>query len=111
MDFLEDLFDRGDRNRRRGGGSYQNGDHSHDDHNQGYEHQNRYPPNNPQGAPNGAAFLPGVACPKCGIQTVQGAKFCHGCGAGMAMITNCGGCGAKLPESGIFCPQCGYKNG
>jgi ribosomal protein L40E len=112
MDFLEDLFDFGDRKRRAKGGLFQNGNQHDDEHDD--EHDHRYPnPNSayPQAATHGAVFLPGGLCSKCSRQTVQGAKFCHECGAAVVMNTNCASCGSKLPANALFCSQCGYKNG
>ncbi len=116
MDFLEDLFDFGDRKRRNRGGPFQNGNqpdhHDDDDHDHDEDHHRPYPANAyPKGSPYPAAFLPGVLCPKCGRQTVQGARFCHECGAAMNMNQNCASCGSKLPGNAPYCPQCGYKNG
>lgn len=113
MDFLEDLFDFGDRKRRKQGGFFQNDDHHdhHDDHDDEHGHRNPYPANLYSQAPtNPAAFLPGIMCRKCSTQTVQGAKFCHECGAAIEMNQNCASCGSKLPANALFCSQCGYKN-
>lgn len=129
MDFLEDLFDFGDRKHRNRGGAFQNGDHHdndhHDDdhHNEHNQHQqtpgNTYPqvsinspiPANQQFPTNPAVSLPGVVCRKCSTQTVQGAKFCHACGSALELVQNCASCGSKLPLNALFCAQCGYKNG
>jgi ribosomal protein L40E len=113
MDFLEDLFDRGNRNRRKSGGFFQNEGHHNDDHDDDdHGHHQQYPANSyPQVPTNPAAFLPGVVCRKCSTPTVQGAKFCHGCGAAIDMTLTCASCGSKLPANALFCPQCGYKNG
>jgi ribosomal protein L40E len=115
MDFLEDLLDFGDRKRRKEGGFSQNGNHHDkhgDDHNHDSDHHQQYSNNSyPQVPTNPAAFLPGVICRKCSTQTVQGAKFCHGCGAAIEMIQNCASCGTKLPANALFCSQCGFKNG
>jgi len=113
MDFLEDLF--GDRGRRNTGGFFQNGDrhgHQDDDHDDDYDHRQPYPtnPSKAQVQANAETFPPGVVCGKCSTPTVQGAKFCHGCGTGIETIQNCASCGSKIPANGSFCPQCGYKN-
>jgi ribosomal protein L40E len=106
MDFLEDLLDFGDRKNRRRDGSYQ------DDHEDDCDHRQQYPANAyPQAPVNPAVFQPGVVCRKCAAQTVQGAKFCHGCGAAIEMILNCTSCGSRLPANAVFCSQCGFKNG
>ena len=115
MDFLEDLFEMGNRKRRQGDGSYQNGDHHDhhdDDHDDDHGLHHQHPTNPyPQTATNPAAFLPGIMCPKCSTQTVQGTKFCHTCGSVIAIAQNCASCGAKLPANALFCSQCGYRNG
>jgi ribosomal protein L40E len=116
MDFLEDLFDFGNRKRQKSGGLFQNGDHHDDNHNEHHDddhgHQNQYPTNSfPQVPTNPAAFPTGIVCRKCSTSTMPGAKFCHGCGAALEMILNCASCGSKLPTNAPFCPQCGYKNG
>jgi ribosomal protein L40E len=112
MDFLEDLFDRGGRKRQNKGGFLQNEDHHNDDHDDDHDHHQQYPANSyPQAPSNPTAFQPGAVCRKCSTPTVQGAKFCHVCGAANEMIPNCASCGSKLPANALFCPQCGYKNG
>jgi ribosomal protein L40E len=114
MDFLEDLFELGNRKRRKRDGSLQNEDHhdhQDDDHDDDHDHHRQYPANSfPQPSTNSAAFLPGIMCLKCSTQTVQGAKFCHTCGSAIAVERNCASCGAKLPANALFCAQCGYRN-
>jgi hypothetical protein len=111
MDFLEDLFEFGDRKRKKQGGFFGQDDHhdhheddDHDDH-----HQNQpassYLPN----VPATALPLSGVPCPRCSSQTLAGAKFCHQCGNSLQVNPNCQSCGTKLPAGCVFCPQCGYK--
>jgi ribosomal protein L40E len=113
MDFLEGLFEIG--NRKRKGGVFQNEGHHddhHDDHDDDHDHRQPYPVNSyPQVPVNPAVFATGILCRKCSTQTIQGAKFCHGCGTVIEMILNCASCGSKLPANAPFCPQCGYKNG
>ena len=124
MDFLEDLFDFGDRKRRNRAGIFQNGDHHDDDHHNLHNQNQQYPGNAfPQGSINSpfpanqqfpeipGASLPGAICRKCNTQTIQAAKFCHGCGSAIESILNCASCGSKLPVNALFCAQCGYKNG
>jgi RNA polymerase subunit RPABC4/transcription elongation factor Spt4 len=114
MDFLEDLFDRGDRNRRNSGGFFQNQGHHDDDHDDHHDddHHHQNPVNSsPQFPGSPVAFLPGGACRKCSTLTVQGAKFCHGCGAAIQVNQNCASCGSTLPPNAVFCAQCGSKNG
>jgi membrane protease subunit (stomatin/prohibitin family) len=45
-----------------------------------------------------------TVCPSC-KKTVAKGKFCIECGA--ELIAKCKNCGAQLPDSGKFCPQCG----
>jgi len=123
MDFLEDLFDFGDRKRRKNGGFFQNGDHHDDDHHDDHDQHQQYPgtpypqlpansqfPVTQQFPTNPAASLSGVICRKCSTPTFQSAKFCHGCGTAIGALPNCASCGSLLPAKAAFCPQCGYNN-
>jgi hypothetical protein len=111
MDFLEDLFDFSDRKRRKRSGYSQDDDH-HDHEHDDDDHRRPYPTQAyPQASVEPAAFRPGAVCRKCSRQTVQGAKFCHACGAAIELPVACASCGSTLPANGLFCPQCGYKNG
>jgi membrane protease subunit (stomatin/prohibitin family) len=49
-----------------------------------------------------------VACPKCGAQVAEGAKFCPECGTSLAPKA-CSNCGATLAPGAKFCPECGTK--
>lgn len=110
MDFLEDLLDFGDRKRRRTGGMFQNGDHHDQDHD--HDHRQQPPGNSFQQAlANPSALLPDIVCRNCSTQTVQGARFCHGCGQAIEMVAKCASCGSRLPVNAPFCLQCGYRNG
>ena len=116
MDFLEGLFDLGDRKRQKRGGFFQNDDHyedhHEDEHGDHHDHRQQYFDNpSPQGPVDPAVALSGLVCRKCSTQTLQGAKFCHGCGTVIELNLNCASCGSKLPANAPFCPQCGYKNG
>jgi ribosomal protein L40E len=113
MDFLEKLLDPGNRKYLKGDGFMQDNDHHDNEHDDDHDHHHHQYPSNisPQVPTNSAAFQPGVVCRKCSTQTVQGAKFCHGCGAAIEIILNCASCGSKLPVNALFCPQCGYKSG
>jgi ribosomal protein L40E len=121
MDFLEDLFDFGDRKRRKNGGLFaQNGDHHNDEHHDDHDHHQQYPAHqapvnsqfagNQQFPANPAASLSGVICRKCSTPMLHGAKFCHGCGSVIGTLLNCASCGSQLPANAPFCPQCGYNN-
>ena len=110
MDFLEDLLDFGDRKRRNRGGYSQNEDYrGHYDNDHDDDDHHHQPPNSYQQGPT--AFQQGVVCPKCSVQIVQGAKFCHVCGGVIEINPNCPSCSSKLPPNALFCPQCGYKKG
>lgn len=117
MDFLEELFSLGDRKRRKSGGLFQHDKHhddddDDDDDHDGHNRQRQYPASAyPQPVVDPAVVLSSVICRKCPTQIIQGAKFCHGCGAAVETILNCASCGSKLPVNAPFCPQCGYKNG
>jgi RNA polymerase subunit RPABC4/transcription elongation factor Spt4 len=52
---------------------------------------------------------PAAACPKCGGETVEGAKFCPECGAPLPRELACPACGARLAPRFKFCPECGAK--
>jgi ribosomal protein L40E len=113
MDFLEALFDLGDRKRQKRGGVFQSDDH-HDDDEYGdhHNHNQQYPVSpSTQVLTNPAVVLSGVVCRKCSTRTLQDAKFCHGCGTAIEVILSCASCGSKLPDNAPFCPQCGHKNG
>jgi ribosomal protein L40E len=128
MDFIEDLFDFGERKHRNKGGFFQNGghhdeDHHDDDHHGDHGHRQNQDDPFTQGPMNSTQpanqpfptapliSLAGVMCRKCSTHTVQGAKFCHVCGTAIDLLQICASCGSKLPANGLFCAQCGYKNG
>src|SRR5215472_17978438 len=51
-----------------------------------------------------------VACPKCGNQVQQGARFCPNCGNTMvtqAATNPCPNCGKPVAVGAKFCPECG----
>lgn len=52
-----------------------------------------------------------VDCPSCGAAVPKTSKFCPECGAKMAVAAFCASCGAELPASGKFCPECGTERG
>ena len=128
MDFLEDLFDIGDRKHRNKGGIFQNGDHhdndhhSDDDHHDNHDHHqsshnNSYPQSsfnspipgnqpvqfNPPLNSNTTDTFSSTLCRKCSTQTVQVAKFCHACGSATDSMLIIASCGSQLPVNAIFC--------
>ncbi|MCX6053761.1 MAG: zinc ribbon domain-containing protein [Chloroflexi bacterium] len=111
MDFLEDLFDLGDRKRKKQGGILGQNDHHDDHHDHDEHHDDDHRHNNPGYPPNPAMPQTGLFCTRCTAQLASGAKFCHQCGAVVEVSTNCASCGSKLPPGAKFCPQCGYKPG
>jgi class 3 adenylate cyclase/tetratricopeptide (TPR) repeat protein len=48
------------------------------------------------------------ACPSCGADNPDGARFCLRCGAALA---TCERCGSELPPDATFCPACGHRVG
>jgi len=51
-----------------------------------------------------------VACPKCGVANLTGAKFCNDCGAKMETgPVPCAKCTAPLQPGAKFCNECGTK--
>ncbi|HYJ88393.1 MAG TPA: SPFH domain-containing protein [Pyrinomonadaceae bacterium] len=53
-----------------------------------------------------------VACPKCGVANLAGAKFCNDCGAKIetdGQVVPCGKCGAQIQPGSKFCNECGTK--
>jgi ribosomal protein L40E len=113
MDFIEGLFDLGDRNNQKKGGFFKNDQHhghSNDGCDDEHDHHNQYQNNsNFQNPINLETSLMGVVCRKCSTQTIIGAKFCHGCGAAIETVANCSSCGSLLPANAQFCAQCGFK--
>ncbi len=116
MDFLESLFELGERNQRKKNGFFQQENHhadddDHDDYHDHDPHQ-QIPANfHPQVPINPVMTRAGIVCQNCSTQTIKGAKFCHGCGSAIEINSNCASCGSQLPANAPFCPQCGYKNG
>lgn len=47
-----------------------------------------------------------MLCPSCGCENREGARFCLGCGASLAL--SCPGCGKELPSGTRFCDSCGH---
>jgi len=55
---------------------------------------------------------PMTACPKCGTQNQQAAKFCNNCGGPIviaAAFSPCPKCGKPVPAGSKFCNECGNK--
>jgi membrane protease subunit (stomatin/prohibitin family) len=50
-----------------------------------------------------------IACPSCGAQNMQGARFCQNCGQPLAR--NCPSCNQPVQPGSKFCPNCGTKLG
>lgn len=104
MDFFEDLFELGDRKRRKHGDGHYDKHHEHgrdeyykDEH---HEHDHGYYENTPR---------QGTLCPRCSSQIIQGSKFCQNCGVAINVALNCSGCGSKITANATFCPECGKK--
>ena len=70
-----------------------------------------------QAAPQQAAPVAAVpvdngakkACPACGTQVNNGAKFCPNCGEKLPTKKFCPNCGAEVSANAKFCPECGTK--
>jgi ribosomal protein L40E len=117
MDFLEGLFNFGDGNRRKNGGSWNQNEHhhdhdDHDDQHDRFEHNHT----NLNNIPNEYQFSPevtspGSVCSQCSARLIQGAKFCHKCGKAVDVRKICASCRSMVPMDVAYCPQCGYKNG
>src|SRR5436309_8053710 len=48
-----------------------------------------------------------MRCASCGTENREGAKFCHGCGAALAVA--CPACGAPAESGHAFCQECGAR--
>ena len=123
MDFLEELFKISKRNYQKSSGVFHDKDHKDDDHDDDDDDDDddkrrqystksytQVPAYSPQVTSNPAVFLSSIVCRRCSTQTVQGAKFCHGCGTTIQQILTCDSCGSKLPLNESLCTQCGYGN-
>ncbi len=63
---------------------------------------------NAMNSQNHAQSTPTIACPSCGAQARQGAKFCPECGKPMTPPKKkCVKCGAEISAAAKFCPECG----
>lgn len=112
MDFFEDLFDLGDRKRRRrGDGHYEDQhEHGHDDYYEDEHHDHEYGHNDHEQGNYGNPLRQGSFCPHCSVQiAMPGSKFCQNCGGTLNAILNCSGCGAKIAANASFCTECGKK--
>ena len=119
MDFLEELFKLGKRKYQKSNGVFHDKDYKDDDHDDDdYDKRRQYPTKantqvlayHPQVSSNPVAFLSSSVCRRCSTQTVQGAKYCHGCGTAIELILKCASCGSKLPVNEPLCSKCGYGN-
>ena len=52
---------------------------------------------------------PTITCSKCGAVIPASSKFCPECGEKVALKKFCPECGAKLNGDEKFCPECGHK--
>jgi hypothetical protein len=48
-----------------------------------------------------------MLCASCGHENREGATFCLGCVASLAL--SCPGCGKELPSEARFCDSCGHR--
>jgi len=120
MDFLEELFELGKRKYKKSDRVFHGKDHKDDDHDDDDDDnkRRRYPTTTyaqasaylPQVTSTPVAFLSNIVCRRCSTPTVQGAKFCHGCGTAIELVLKCASCGSKLPVNEPVCSQCGYGN-
>jgi predicted amidophosphoribosyltransferase len=46
-----------------------------------------------------------MTCPRCKVETDEGARFCEECGARLETV--CPGCGAPVMPGKKFCRSCG----
>ena len=66
----------------------------------------------PTPTPAPAPTAAGVACGSCSTPNPAGAKFCMGCGQGLApAVMHCTNCGTELPGNARFCANCGTAVG
>ncbi len=50
-----------------------------------------------------------LLCPKCSVQVIPGAKFCHSCGDKVVeRIKPCPVCSGTNPINSVFCHHCGF---
>ncbi len=121
MDFLEKLFEIGNRKYQKSGGAFHDKDYKDDDHDDDDDDDDKrrqYPTKSysqvpayrPQMTLNPAVFLSNIVCRRCSTQTVQGAEYCHNCGTAVELNLTCASCGSKLPVNESLCSQCGYGN-
>lgn len=119
MDFLEELFELGKRKYQKSNGVFHDKDYKDDDHDDDDDKRRQYPTKaytqvlayHPQATSSLVTLLSSIVCRRCSMQTVQGAKFCHGCGTATELVLTCASCGSKLLVNESLCSQCGYRNG
>jgi len=57
----------------------------------------------------GEKLLVAVQCPKCQSPNPAGVKFCSNCGAQLSATAKCPTCGKEQPAGTKFCQECGTK--
>lgn len=50
-----------------------------------------------------------MRCPKCGAETPGNPKVCMMCGEPLSGTKICKNCGAIIPRSAVFCPECTFR--
>jgi hypothetical protein len=107
MGFLDDLFEGGHRRQGRGRWSDDDDDHGHD-----HGHDDRQWPAGAPQTDTGRVQGPAALCPKCSVPVgmMPGFRFCPYCGAGLNIEPTCRGCGAKMVNGAAFCHACGARS-
>ena len=108
MDFLENLFDFGDRKNR---GGRHGGHDDHDDDHRDYDRYDDHHPRTDNRHPENGKIVGGIRCTKCSTPLADSFKFCPDCGAAVSRISKCGSCGGELVANAKFCAACGAKAG
>ncbi|MCF0233721.1 MAG: CD225/dispanin family protein [Thermoguttaceae bacterium] len=52
-----------------------------------------------------------MICRQCGVNNVEGSRFCFTCGAELRNDAFCSRCGVVLPPGALVCSQCGTRVG
>jgi RNA polymerase subunit RPABC4/transcription elongation factor Spt4 len=111
MDFLEDLFDLGDR-KRGSRGHHEDEHHEHDGDFQRDRDDRLWIGGARQGPDNRSSGDPAILrCPACKSTVSAQAKFCERCGDPLPAPAPdaCPDCGAALKAGARFCPECGRR--